>query len=73
MKKSDLDKRNMLMFCHRHGITANKEAIWKAIKDHDTAVANVRKRFGLLRQQSPNSNQLSMAFGPTSSWPYKGS
>jgi len=63
----------MLMFCHRHGITVNKEAIWRAVKQHDMVVASVLKHFGPLRSSSQEPEQQSLNLSPVSSWPYKGS
>jgi len=72
LKKSDLDKKNMLMFCHKHGITCNKETIWRLVKRHDLAVANARRLCVLQSLSSTGPEQLSLNLKPVSTWLYKG-
>lgn len=53
----------MLRFCAKHGITANKEAIWQLVQRFNRDVQAARKACPVLSTESESWKQSLIPFG----------
>lgn len=69
MRKKPLsDSEKMLRFCAKHGITCNRETIWRIVQREERLVEAVKTRLQRHLTESESSSQLSLNLAPKSTW-----